>query len=57
MARKQRVGFAAADAAQKTVVVRVERTVRSRYTKRPSAAASATWRTMKVTTAATAIAC
>ena len=28
MARKQRVGFAAADAAQKTVVVRVERTVR-----------------------------
>ena len=28
MARKQRVGFAVADAAQKTVVVRVERTVR-----------------------------
>ena len=28
MARKQRVGFAVADAARKTVVVRVERTVR-----------------------------
>lgn len=28
MARKQRVGFAVADAAQKTVVVRIERTVR-----------------------------